>query len=802
MRDPTRPASGSGRQQQKAGVRRALTSIPNAASRDAVKAVQPSRSAPLPQSQSASSPSSAAFVFSSPSSVTSDMQFPSSLSGAEREQMEELQYLLDGCSPSSPQAIRHASAVRLLRSFLRSAAEDGSHQFFLMRAHGGFSHLCRSFADCGASGDAVMCDVFASCLLLMSRDNRANAQGLTAQGLQAMLDILSNRQSTAAAAAEAKAEVKEEQKVSDAAPLKLRSLRRPKPVETHSADVRLLFASDPFLARSGFAFSPSLLSLLSLSSFSSDSSFKTTIARIPAACSDLVSAAYAEFCSLLQLASSASPAAASSSSPSFSLHLFRLQSLLVTLENLTHSHRDNQCRLLDAGVRLLDTAASPLPYAVTSFAELYFAMLQWFTARVLDRQDAGQQEAVRWEDDAEDEEGGGQQLQSAPSDAGIVLLLCRLLVNLTNKSDRGCQSLYHSYPHPTLALALPASSSPSQRQQRTGVQIIADIVGVCWYNPQLRAVDEQAAAASPASSPGLNFDSELLDLLTLAIGIMINTAEQSAVIREVLLEDCNISITTRCSNTQPRPSPSPSPSPSAPPARAEERMRVSWLQCLVDIFVLSYTALHRIAMVAEQQQQTSPAAAAQRYGSGAASAPTAAAAADGGSSGRPSSSAVSSAASLSLEHASLVHRMLCSYAGMIVAILAVHDSQSFHRVQAALRGRKENQHVSHHRQQTSQPLAAIGQDALYDPSPPLSSQTVEDETAAAAAAARAGQAAEQQQPSPQSSQLIFSLRLVARLLNDFLLLHESSAMSEDSMDSMAQLIAKLERRIRADSSFL
>ena len=100
-----------------------------------------------------------------------------------------------------------------------------------------------------------------------------------------------------------------------------------------------------------------------------------------------------------------------------------------------------------------------------------------------------------------------------------------------------------------------------------------------------------SAGAADGRPPRLNADSELLDLLTLSIGVMINTAEHSPVIREVLLENCNMTVRRHVSVAL-----SGVESSAAPVARASgaEVMLVSYLDALVDIFVRTFSTIRDI----------------------------------------------------------------------------------------------------------------------------------------------------------------------------------------------------------------
>ena len=137
------------------------------------------------------------------------------------------------------------------------------------------------------------------------------------------------------------------------------------------------------------------------------------------------------------------------------------------------------------------------------------------------------------------------------------------------------------------------------------------------------------------------------------------------------------------------------------------------------------------------------------------------------------------------EHESLVNRMLCSYAAMVLAILATHDNAAFKVVQAALRGRRENEQVSHRLSPTPKPADSV-HDLLYDASP------VSGESGSGRSSPVAGGV---------GVQVVFGLRLVVRLLNDFLVLQHESVMSEESVDSMMALIGKLEKAIKQDSTY-
>ena len=608
-------------------------------------------------------------------------------------------------------------------------------------------------------------------------------------------------------------------------------------MESSADDIRTVFMSDAAIQKRGLPFSLSLFVILSLSAFSSDSFFKTTFARLPTSFSTLLSCVQSEFNALVQLLPSAAapqPSNSGDASPVVT-HLFRLQALLVVLENLTHSHPPNQQRLLAATLQTPADSGRSVPSAPVSFSQLYFAMLQWFAARVMEKHeqgsaDSGDNMEVDGQSADRSSAGSGKKrvskkasvfldesdlrsmeqaarndhtaalLSSIPTDTSIVLLLCRLLVNLTNKSPRGIQILYHSYP----ATSLPTTNT-SHSPNKTGVQIMADIVGLCWYHPHVRQLGAADAVSSGGGVVRLNAESELLDLLTLSIGVMINTAEHSPVIREVLLENCHMTVRRQLSvglASMGASSAAVLGLSSLSHVSGAEVMQVSYLECLVDVFVHTFATIRQIE--AQHSKQTASAtaskaassptpsptasssvsgvAAPQRYGSRAHSTPIIAAA----------PVADSEAAD---QHDSLVNRMLCSYAAMVLAILATHDSAAFKLVQAALRGRRENEQVSHRLSPTPKPtISSSEHDLLYDASPPP--QTGSGRMSPMLGGGGGGGGTGQQQ-----QQVVFGLRLVVRLLNDFLVLQHESVMSEESVDSMLALIAKLERSIKQDSTF-
>ena len=786
--------------------KRTLSAFATQPLKTARKPLQATRSSPLP------SPSSFTFDLpssSAPSTTSSTLHFSAALTGADRLLMEELQYLLDGCSQSSPLDVRHSSAIKLLHSFHRTHLNrqrrgEGHQQFFLMRAHGGFEQLCSAFQHC--VDDEVLRDAFVGCAYLMSKE-KANAQCASAEAVESLLDVLHGARRHRKEQEETKqreGEAEEDDEAVDDAPYatKIRSIRRratqPLPSTSPRDDIRALFKDEPVFAKTSLPYSPSLLALSSLLSFSADAHFKGTFARVAGAFSTLTSLAHTAFCGLVTATQAAHPPASVASSTSSSLHLFHLQALLSILENLTHTHGDNQRLLLEAKVQPIGpggTAAGgrALPFDVQSFPQLYFAMLQWCTHRVVHRLDGVDEEKAEEEADtvgSSDELNRSHLLLTTPTYTSLALLLCRLLVNLTNKSDRGVQILYYPYADPIASLASP-SAAPSQR--KTGVQIIADLVALCWYHPHLRSPQPSSTSSSRAST--LNAECDLFDLLTLSIGVVINTAEQSAVIREVLLENCHVTVHRQADGAllSIRPDEAAVLSPFS--LHSAEAVRVSWLDCLIDVFAHTYLALLALEQEEAEQQPPPPASRAapppppaavappQRYGSRAHSAPVVTPVEPQAVRDLPSLSLSSS----SVEHASLVHRMLCSYTAMVIAVLAVHDALAFAKVQAALRGRAENAHVSH--RPSIAESTGRRDDCLYDASPsPSASPPPEGREGEG----RGGRAA---------VQVIFSLRLVVRLLNDFVLLQHESVMSEESVQSMLRLIGQLERTIKADSAF-
>ena len=785
--------------------KRVLSAVASLPSRAEHKPPQVSRSAPVP--------SSVFDLSSSDGSSSSSLHFSTSLSGADRQLMEELQYLLDGVSPSSPVDVRHSCAVQLLRSFHRTHSAknrrgDGHQQFFLMRAHGGFAQLCRGFRGC--ADDPLLLEAFVGCAYLMSQEP-PNAQCVTADGVESLLDAINGgRRSRKAAESEEKKETPAESEEGDdeedddlpASATQLRSVRRrstaPKDASASIDDVRALFSGEAVFARTGQPYSASLLALVAVLSFSADAHFKATFSRVVDSFSTLSSLVHGSFVQLVNASLSSGPT---------STALFHLQTLLTVLENLTHMQGDNQRQLLQAKVE--QSAAhmcglQALPFPVQSFPQLYFSMLQWCTHRVvhqLDQPSAAEAMAVddaKADPDAVDVTDRAHVVLTPPTYTSLALLLCRLLVNLTNKSERGCQLLYHPYSDPVACLA----SAPTAGKRKTGVQIIADMVGLCWYHPHLRspAVDPTSATSS------LNAESDLFDLLTLSIGVMINTAEQSAVIREVLLENTHLSLRRQEDGALVSISLDTSASPFS--LQREETAQVTWVACLVDIFAHTYLAL----LALTQQSDEGPAAvtakplpplpapvaaaAPQRYGSRAHSAPVLPATATAEAEAIASPAVDATQPPSSADSASLVHRMLCSYSAMVIAVLAVHDGLAFTKVQAALRGRAENAHISH---RPSAAATEMADDWLYNVSPSPSPALSPPEGRGSQEGGE--EKGEGKVEGAQQQRVIFSLRLVVRLLNDFVLLQHEGLMSEESLHSMQHLIAQLERRIRADSAF-
>ena len=795
--------------------KRALSAFNAQPLRTARKPLQATRSNPLPSSSFSSSSSAFDFPSSSESSSTSSsLHFSTALTGADRALMEELQYLLDGLSTSSPVDVRHTSALKLVQSFHRTHVNrqqrrgEGHQQFYLMRAHGGFAQLCSAFQHC--VDDEVLCDAFSACAYLMSRE-KANAQCATHIAVNSLLDIIHGARRHPLEPDERKEREQPDDDDDDAdeadsphLPL-IRSIRRrptnPQPPTSAKDAIRALFRDEAVFTKTAFSYSPSLLALSSLLSFSADSHFKGTFARVAGGFDTLTSLVHAAFRDLIAATPSASsPASSLSTTSSTSPHLFHLQALLTILENLTHTHRDNQRLLLEAKVQPRESSGGAagqreLPFDVQSFPQLYFALLQWCTHRVVHRLDQVDEARAQEEEAAVasfDEHDRSHLLLTTPSYTSLALLLCRLLVNLTNKSELGCKILYHPYADPVISLAVPSAAPP---QRKTGVQIIADLVALCWYHPHLRS-----PRASPTSSPFssstsassvLNAECDLFDLLTLSIGVVINTCEQSAVIREVLLENCHLSLHRHADGAllSIRPAADAALSPFS--LHAVEAVRVSWLDCLIDVFAHSYLGLLALEQGEEDAEQGEPrpqppqpsaaVALPQRYGSRAHTAPVII----------PVKAEVVEAAqrvaSGGGEQSVLVHRMLCSYAAMVIAVLAVHDSLAFHKVQAALRGRAENAHVSHRSSNTD--TAGKRDDCLYDASPSPSASPPPPGREGAGGGGRVG------------VQVIFSLRLVVRLLNDFVLLHDEAVMSEESVSSLLSLITRLERTIKADSAF-
>ena len=838
LRDPTRSASSIIAAAGK--VRRALTAIePNNTPQTAAgKAVKTALSNPLPGFTSTSantawdSPSAAASVTAvrqSASSPASALQFSSALSGSDRQLMESLMYTLDGCS-STNQSVRHSSARSLLQQFQQAqqtSDDRGNALLFLMRAHGGFEQLCAAFGR-WVDQDHFMMEVFVACMYFLSKE-KGNAQCITKEGIDILMAALdghrdlkhtSDTNQLAAESKQDKSSLEAEGAENDTEPaFKIRSARKKRVVDASADDIRAVFMNDPAVQKRGLPFSLSLFVILALSAFSNDGLFKTTLARLPCSFSTLLSCVQVEFDALVQLSPPAvsSPPPLSADTPPHVTHLFRLQALLVVLENLTHSHPPNQQRLLAATLPHNDSSRPP-PSTPVSFSQLFFAMLQWFTSRVMEQHDQPTRHSNEMDvdetavvkksadrgkkhvskkasifldaDDLQAMEHAARNdhtaalLSSIPTDASIVLLLCRLLVNLTNKSPRGIQILYHSYP------ASPPPAGPPSHN-KTGVQIMSDIVGLCWYHPHVRPADGIDGTAD-GRPPRLNADSELLDLLTLSIGVMINTAEHSPVIREVLLENCNMTVRRQLSVALTGvDSMVAGAGSSLMHVSGAEVMQVSYLECIVDVFVHTFNTIRDIEAQTNQPQATTASAnkpsafptlsptsssvstgvaAPQRYGSRAHSTPIVAA--------TPVDSVVD-------EHDSLFNRMLCSYAAMVLAILATHDSAAFKQVQAALRGRRENEQVSHRLSPTPESTATSAEhDLLYDASPSHA------------------EAGGRQSPSASGAgQVVFGLRLVVRLLNEFLVLQHESVMSEESVDSMMALIAKLERAIKQDNTY-
>ena len=793
------------------GAKRALSALTSLASKSQQKPLQVSRSSPLP-----SSPFDFASLESSESSTSSSLRFSTALTGADRHVMEELQYLLDGCSSSSPVEVRHSSAVKLVQSFHRAHTHrrsrgDGHPQFFLMRAHGGFDQLCGAFTDCG--DDPLMMEAFIGCAYLMSKE-QPNAQCVTVKGVETLLEAIQEKKQRKKKAndgsemkeetADDKDEEEKEEKVGGFVP-QLRSIRRqstsqPKDSTAATEVVRALFSGEAVFTRTGQPYSVSLLALVALLSFSADGHFKATFSRIVGSFAVLTSLVHRTFCAML----ATSQHSASTSSP-----LFLMQTLLTTLENLTYTHAENQRLLLQAKAdpaSVEGSEGSHLPFTIQGFPQLYFTMLQWCTHRVVHSLDQPETTEMKSEDGADQSEDNADSVDktdrshvalTTPTYTSLALLLCRLLVNLTNKSERGCQVMYYSYNDPVLCLT---SSSPSAAKRKTGVQIIADLVGLCWYHPHLRSPAVPSSSSS-SSLPSLNAESDLFDLLTLSLGVMINTAEQSAVIREVLLENTHLTLRRQEDGTLI----SITPEVSSVSLHTVETAHVTWVAAVVDIFANTYLTLLALAQQPDEDDQPRPSQPAvplaeasappQRYGSRAHSAPIVPT-----TQGGPSSAAsVAPTAPISSgEHASLIHRMICSYSAMLIAVLAVHDGLAFTKVQAALRGRAENAHVTHRPTKASPSNDRMDDtEYLYDPSPSPRERGWPSQSPSLGGAGEGGTGAE----GKGGVQVIFSLRLVVRLLNEFLLLQHEGSMSEESLHSMQILILQLERRIKADSAF-
>ena len=792
LRDPVRAKTSviaPYRPPPSSSAKRTLSAVAGGASKAAAKPLQVSRSNPLP--------SPFAFTGHDPIAASS-LHFSTSLTGADRQLMEQLQYLLDGCSASSSTVVRQSSAVKVAQAFSqkhrsRTQWGDGNHLFFLMRAHGGFEQLCRVFAGC--VDDPILSEAFVACAYLMSKE-QSNAQCVTADGVESLLDVIwGSRRAKRDEAKEAKAESDDREDIDDALQVtRIRSIRSKSTGQNRSTTpagaLRALLEDEALFARTRLPYSVSLLALVSLLSFSADAHFKETVSRVTPSFGTLTSLIHRTFLDLVTASRSQSPVA--SPSPSAALR-FRLQALLTILENLTHTHRDNQRLLLEARVEpMTEGMAEPsiLAFTMTTFPQLYFAMLQWCTHRVVYKLDPVEEaEAKRNElaaaavDDGVDVDDRAHVVLTTPTYTSLALLLCRLLVNLTNKSERGCQILYYPYPDPTRSCA--SSSGPVAR--KTGVQIMADLVALCWYHPHLRSLP--ASPSEPCvDGLTLNAESDVFDVLTLSIGVMINTAEQSAVIREVLLENCHVTVHRRLDGTLVSIIPDNAAESSPFSLHALESTAVAWIDILVDIFVRTHLALTALEqqIAAEKKRPSQPAApvvtaAPQRYGSRALSAPPIVPA------DVPAEMEVERepAPSSTVEHACLVHRMVSSYSGMVIAVLAVHDALAFSKVQAALRGREENAHVTH-RASRAASTDKRKDDILYDASPVLSPPpaTKREESGGTGAGS-----------------VIFSLRLVVRVLNEFLLLQHGSEMSDESVQSMVQLIAHLEHRIKADSAF-
>ena len=360
-----------------------------------------------------------------------------------------------------------------------------------MRAHGGFEQLCAAFSR-WVDDDQFMMEVFVACMYFLSKE-KGNAQCITKEGIDILMAALGGQRDLKPAtdsnpsAVESKEPNSSLESEDDDEPtFKIRSARKKRVVEQSADDIRAVFMNDAAVQKRGLPFSLSLFAILTLSAFSSDGLFKTTLARLPSSFSTLLSCVQTEFNALVQ----SSPAtisfrlSTSSDAVPHVTHLFRLQALLVVLENLTHSHPPNQQRLLAATLQApTDSSRAPPPSPV-SFSQQYFAMLQWFTLRVMEKHDQASGDGAEMElDEAgiesksadkadekrvskkasgllDDEDLQAMEqaarndhtaalLSSLPTDASLVLLLCRLLVNLTNKSPRGIQILYHSYPTTT-----------------------------------------------------------------------------------------------------------------------------------------------------------------------------------------------------------------------------------------------------------------------------------------------------------------------------------------------------------------
>ena len=97
----------------------------------------------------------------------------SEFSGQNREQLDEVMYLLGGMDSNNSRLVRRASALKLLKAIQDSKAS------FLIRANGGFQKIFKAFQD----EDDEVCIHICICLLAVNHTYLDENHVLIAHGL-------------------------------------------------------------------------------------------------------------------------------------------------------------------------------------------------------------------------------------------------------------------------------------------------------------------------------------------------------------------------------------------------------------------------------------------------------------------------------------------------------------------------------------------------------------------------------------------------------------------------------------------